>query len=187
MQALITISLLRKISYLAWLTVTMLVLLLIYVPMVNAETATEPATQSITQSITEPMVVYKSPTCGCCGAWVDHMSQAGFSSTVQHPKDLNAIKQTLGVAPAYQACHTSTLQNYVFEGHIPADVIQHFLVNTPNNAIGLAVPGMPMGSPGMDTGRAFRAYEVLQLNKDGSSSHYATVSAGETLYAEKGL
>lgn len=185
MRVLITIALLRKITYLAWLAVTMLVLLLIYVPMVNAETATEPATQSITQSITEPMVVYKSPNCGCCTAWVDHVNEAGFSTTVQHPKDLNAIKQTLGISPAYQACHTATWQNYVFEGHIPADVIRHFLTNKPRNALGLAVAGMPMGSPGMDTNRPYRAYQVLQLNQDGSSTPYANVSASNTTYLEK--
>lgn len=159
----------------------MLVLLPIYVPIVNAETTIEPATESMT----EPMVVYKSPTCGCCGAWVDHMSQAGFSSTVQHPKDLNAIKQTLGVAPAYQSCHTATLQGYVFEGHIPAEVIQHFMANTPNDAVGLSVPGMPMGSPGMDNGKAFRPYQVLQLNTDGSTTLFATVSTNNVVYQEK--
>lgn len=171
-----------------WQVATMVALLftyvaiyvITYVPTVNAETT---AKSAITTS--EPMVVYKSPTCGCCGAWVDHMTEAGFSSTVQHPKNLNAIKQTLGVAPAYQACHTATLQDYVFEGHIPADVIQHFLASKPVNAAGLAVAGMPMGSPGMDTDRSFRAYQVVQLNQDGSSTPYATVSASNTIYVEK--
>lgn len=167
-----------------WLVVTMIALLfthvMFYAPTVNAETTVKPVTAT-----SESMVVYKSPSCGCCGAWIDHMTEAGFSSTVQHPKNLNAIKQTLGVAPAYQACHTSTLQDYVFEGHIPADVIQHFLANKPVNAAGLAVAGMPMGSPGMDTDRPFRAYQVVQLNQDGSSTPYATVSASNTIYLEK--
>jgi hypothetical protein len=130
------------------------------------------------------MVVYKSPTCGCCGDWVDHMNAVGFMTKIQHPQDLNAIKETLGVAPVYQACHTATMQDYTFEGHIPADVIQKFLGNKPSNALGLAVPGMPMGSPGMDTNGNFRPYQVLQLNKDGSSTPYASVSARNTVYLE---
>jgi hypothetical protein len=164
-----------------WLAITTVALLfiyaLIYAPMVSAETTAEPAIAT-----SQSMVVYKSPSCGCCGAWVDHMNAAGFITTVQHPNDLNAIKQTLGVAPAYQACHTATWKNYVFEGHIPADVIQHFLANKPRNAAGLAVAGMPMGSPGMETNKPYRAYQVVQLNQDGSSTSYATVSASNTFY-----
>jgi hypothetical protein len=133
--------------------------------------------------ISWPMVVYKSPTCGCCGGWVDHMKAAGFSTKIEHPKDLNTIKDQLGVAPIYQACHTATLKGYVFEGHIPANVIEHFIAKN-SAAAGLAVPGMPMGSPGMDTNGNFRPYQVVQLNKDGSSTPYAKVSAN-IIYWEK--
>ena len=171
-----------------WLAVTIVALLFahvtFYVPTVNAETTVKPVIAT-----SEPMVVYKSPSCGCCGAWIDQMTEAGFSSTIKHPSDLNSIKQQLGVAPRYQACHTATQSEHVFEGHIPADVIQHFLDNTPSHALGLAVPGMPMGSPGMDmdrdTEKKFRPYTVLQLNKDGSSTPYAAVSAREISYQEK--
>jgi hypothetical protein len=177
------ISTLPNSSSQLWLVVTMVALLfahvILYVPTVNAETTEKPAIAT-----SESMVVYKSPSCGCCGAWIDHMTEAGFSSTVQHPKNLSAIKQTLGIAPVYQACHTATLQDYVFEGHIPADVIQHFLASKPVNAAGLAVAGMPMGSPGMDTDRPFDAYQVVQLNQDGSSTPYASVSASNTIYLE---
>jgi hypothetical protein len=163
--------------YRVLLAIALLAAALIHVPSVNAETVKKP--------IAKPMVVYKSPSCGCCGAWVDHMEQEGFSTTIKHPNDLNSIKQQLGIAPAYQACHTATLQGYAFEGHIPADVIRRFLAAKPADAVGLAVPGMPMGSPGMDTNRKYRPYQVLQLNKDGSSTPYAAVSANKTIYMEK--
>jgi hypothetical protein len=152
-------------------------------PVVKAEKSPQ-AHSSIASNMQAQMVVYKSPTCGCCGGWVDHMNAAGFMTTIQHPTDLNAIKETLGVAPVYQACHTATMQGYTFEGHIPADVIQTFINNKPSDVLGLAVPGMPMGSPGMDTNGSFRPYQVLQLNKDGSSTPYATVSARNTIYLE---
>jgi hypothetical protein len=113
------------------------------------------------------------------------MKQMVFSPTIKHPNNLNTIKKELGIAPVYQACHTATLQGYAFEGHIPADVIRQFLAEKPSDVIGLAVPGMPMGSPGMDTNRKYRPYQVLQLNKDGSSTPYATVSASNTVYMEK--
>lgn len=158
------------------LAIALLAIALTYLPAVNAAPAVK---------IAEPMVVYKSPSCGCCAAWIDHMKQMVFSPTIKHPNNLNTIKQELGIAPAYQACHTATLQGYVFEGHIPADVIRQFLAEKPSDVIGLAVPGMPMGSPGMDTNRKFRPYQVLQLNKGGSSTPYATVSASHTMYMEK--
>lgn len=160
-------------GYRVLLTAVLLAAALIHIPTVNAE------------KIAKPMVVYKSPTCGCCGAWVDHIEQAGFSTKIEHPSDLNTIKDQLGVSPVYQACHTANLQGYVFEGHVPADVIQQFLINKPKDAVGLAVPGMPLGSPGMDTDRQFRPYQVLQLNKDGSSTPYAKVSSSKTIYLEK--
>lgn len=154
------------------LATALLAAALIYIPTANAE------------KIARPMVVYKSPTCGCCGAWVDHMNEAGFSTKIQHPNDMNTIKDQLGISPVYQACHTAAHKGYVFEGHIPADVIEHFLTKKPD-ALGLAVPGMPLGSPGMDSDRAFRPYQVLQLNNDGSSTPYAKVSASKTIYLEK--
>ncbi|MFT7387510.1 MAG: hypothetical protein ACI8VC_000750 [Candidatus Endobugula sp.] len=161
--------------YQCLLAIVLIAIALTYVPAVNAAPAAK---------IVAPMVVYKSPSCGCCGAWIDHMQQAGFSTTVQHPKDLNTIKNQLGIPPYYQACHTATQHGYVFEGHIPADVIQHFLANKPD-AKGLAVPGMPMGSPGMDTHRDFDAYDVLVLNKDGSDSPYARISSDKIIYLEE--
>ncbi|MGH1441020.1 MAG: DUF411 domain-containing protein [Cellvibrionaceae bacterium] len=122
-----------------------------------------------------PVTVYKSPTCGCCEAWVQHIKAAGFQTRVQESDNLNQLKKDLGLQPQYQACHTAAFKGYVFEGHVPASIIQHFLTQAPD-ALGLSVPGMPMGSPGMDNGRPFQDYQVLILNKDGSSEVYATVS-----------
>lgn len=124
--------------------------------------------------------VYKSPTCGCCQDWVTHTEANGFSTSTQHPEDLNAIKQKFGVSPQFQSCHTAVSSDgYVFEGHVPARLIKQFLKEKPNNAIGLAVPGMPIGSPGMEMDNRITPYDVLLLNKNGSVSVYAHVDALE--------
>ncbi len=146
----------------------------IRVPLVQAE------------SITDSMVVYKSPTCGCCTAWVEHMTEKGFNTLVKHPSNISHIKKQLNIAQQNQACHTAVLQNYVFEGHIPAQVIQKFLKHKPLDSHGLAVPNMPMGSPGMDNGKAFNPYQVYLLNKNGSRLPYARVSTEKIIYAEQG-
>lgn len=108
------------------------------------------------------------------------MDVNGFRSTIHHPEDLNAVKQKFGIAPQYQSCHTGVSSDgFIFEGHIPARLIKKFLAEKPAGAIGLAVPGMPIGSPGMEMGERITPYNVLQLNKDGSTSVYAQVNALE--------
>lgn len=120
--------------------------------------------------------VFKSPTCMCCEKWITHLQSHGFQTAVHHPADLNQEKISRGIAPKYQSCHTAISKDgYVFEGHIPASVIQRFLAEKPKGAIGLAVPGMPMGSPGMEMGNHFDPYDVLLLMADGSSSVYAPI------------
>lgn len=124
--------------------------------------------------------VYKSPTCGCCQLWVEHMDANGFISSVQHTEDLNAVKEKFGISAGFQSCHTAVSQDgYIFEGHIPARIIRQFLQEKPADALGLAVPGMPIGSPGMEVGDRVTPYNVLLLKKDGSSSVYAHVSTLE--------
>lgn len=126
---------------------------------------------------TPVLQVLKDPSCGCCEGWVTHVSERGFMAQISHPQDLNGEKLRLGIAPQYQSCHTAVSEEgYVFEGHIPANIITRFLAEKPANALGLAVPGMPLGSPGMEVGDQFRPYDVLQLNKDGSSSVYAHIA-----------
>lgn len=121
--------------------------------------------------------VYKSPTCGCCGEWVAHINDGGFSAQTTDTDKMASIKEQLGIAPRYQSCHTGVADGYVFEGHIPAHLMQRFLDEKPANAIGLAVPGMPVGSPGMEIGDRHDDYDVLLLKKDGSSEVYAHVTA----------
>ncbi|MEH6503605.1 MAG: DUF411 domain-containing protein [Cycloclasticus sp.] len=120
--------------------------------------------------------VYKSPTCGCCVKWIDHIAANGFDAKKHHPADLNAVKQQFAIAPQYQSCHTGvSKEGYVFEGHVPADIMQRFLAEKPEGALGLAVPGMPVGSPGMEMGDRRDDYDVLLLKKDGGSEVYARI------------
>lgn len=119
------------------------------------------------------VTVYKSPTCGCCGDWVEHMRQAGFEVETHDMNDLSGMKADLGVQPKHQSCHTATVGDYVVEGHVPADLIKQMLEEKPEIA-GLAVPGMPRGSPGMEMPNGAKdAYDVIAFSADGSSSVYA--------------
>jgi len=104
--------------------------------------------------------VYKSPSCGCCGAWVDHMRSAGFQVHVTVITDLRPIKNKLGVFPELRACHTAMIDGYVIEGHVPAREVINLLIDRPK-AIGLAVPGMPVGSPGMEQGSRRDPFQVI--------------------------
>ena len=118
------------------------------------------------------MEVYRSPTCGCCGKWVDHVKAAGFSPAVHQVDDVSPVKTKGGVPGDLQSCHTALIGGYVIEGHVPADVIQQLLTKKPNIA-GVAVPGMPVGSPGMEQGPRKDPYEVIAFTKDGKRSVYA--------------
>jgi hypothetical protein len=120
------------------------------------------------------IIVGKSETCGCCGDWVEHLRGAGLPVRVEvlEPAQLDQLKQRLGVSPALQSCHTGYAAGYVLEGHIPADDIKRLLTERPD-ALGLAVPGMPLGSPGMEYGNQRDAYSVILIGKDGSTSIYA--------------
>lgn len=115
--------------------------------------------------------VWKDPNCGCCKDWIAHMEQSGFK-TVVHETGNNAIRARLGLPAKYASCHTALVQGYVIEGHVPAADIRKLLGQKPQ-ALGLAVPGMPVGAPGMDGsvygGRQDR-YDVLLVARDGSST-----------------
>ena len=140
------------------------------------KTTTNPAQNSLA------LKVYKSPTCGCCGKWVAHMEKAGFKAETIDLKDLSPIKNRFGIKLQYQSCHTGSLNGYVFEGHIPAPVIKRFLAEKPSNAIGLAVPAMPIGSPGMEMGDRFDPYDVLMLKKDGTTVVYQHMGLQDKLH-----
>lgn len=124
--------------------------------------------------------VHKSPTCGCCTLWMDHMAEHGFTSTGHHPDNLGALKVELGVPARYGSCHTGVTEDgYVFEGHVPARYVAEFLANPPADAIGLTVPAMPVGSPGMEYKDMFNPYDVLLLKKDGEAEVFASVETYE--------
>ncbi|MBL4820808.1 MAG: DUF411 domain-containing protein [Gammaproteobacteria bacterium] len=127
--------------------------------------------------------VYKDPNCGCCANWIEHMDDSGFASKVHHPRDLNGLKLKHGIKPELQSCHTAvTKEGYAFEGHVPAKYIRRFLARAPANAKGLAVPGMPMESPGMEMGGSFTPYDVILFNTDGSTSVYASIKSAKQQY-----
>ena len=127
--------------------------------------------------------VFKSPSCGCCNDWIAHAEQKGFLVESSHPTSLAALKIELGIQLRYQSCHTTVAENgFVFEGHIPIKLVTQFLDNPPDEAIGLAVPGMPVGSPGMEVGDKFMPYQVLLLKRDGSHEIYADISRPEQQY-----
>ncbi len=115
--------------------------------------------------------VYKSPTCGCCANWVDHMRAAGFRIEVHDTEQMAAVKADAGVPIQLQSCHTAVVGDYVFEGHIPPDAIARFLDEKPA-AKGLAVPGMPIGSPGMEMDGRKDPYDVILIGRDGTTSVY---------------
>ena len=116
------------------------------------------------------ILVYKNPSCGCCGKWIDHMREHGFEVEVRDVADLREIKATTGVPQELSSCHTAIVDGYVVEGHVPADVILRFLEERPE-AAGLAVPGMPAGSPGMEMeGVAPQRYDIVAFDRDGRTT-----------------
>ncbi len=120
------------------------------------------------------VTVYKTATCGCCTAWVEHMRDNGFAATVHDVDRAELIerKRALGVDPGLSACHTATVAGYVIEGHVPAADVRRLLEERPPLA-GIAVPGMPQGSPGMDYGQASEAYNVIAFDSEGGFRVFA--------------
>ncbi|USD64627.1 DUF411 domain-containing protein [Vibrio sp. SCSIO 43136] len=129
---------------------------------------------TMSSAFAAPMITHKSPTCGCCDDWVTHMQDAGFEVTVKNHDNMSPIKQKLGVTPQLASCHTAVIDGYVFEGHIPAKDIKAFLANPPKQALGLAVPGMPLGSPGMEYGDQKHPYKVYAFNEQGQTFTFAS-------------
>lgn len=118
------------------------------------------------------MVVYKTPTCGCCREWVDHVQAAGFDVEVHDMPNVQPVKQEHGLPGHLASCHTAIVDGYVVEGHVPADVIRRMLRERPQVA-GIAVPGMPAGSPGMEVpGGRKDPYDVIAFSRDGKVSVY---------------
>ena len=119
-----------------------------------------------------PVAVFKSATCGCCAKWNDHMRTAGFTVNSTDLPDVAAVKDKHGIPHPLRSCHTAVVGGYVIEGHVPADVIKKLLRERPA-VVGIAVPGMPMGSPGMEGSRV-DSFNVMSFDKSGASKVYAS-------------
>src|SRR6476659_507843 len=119
--------------------------------------------------------VWKSATCECCGNWVKHLEANGFTVTVNptEPSALQRLKKEAGVPAKLASCHTAKIDGYVVEGHVPGTDIKRLVAEHPD-AIGLTVPGMPVGSPGMEQGAETEPYDVLLIKKDGSTEVFAS-------------
>ena len=118
------------------------------------------------------VTTFRSPTCGCCGAWIDHMKAAGFEVTDKVTEDMEGVKREHNVPEDLSACHTAIVGGYVVEGHIPAADVQRLLMEKPN-VVGITVPGMPLGSPGMESGNIKEPYEVLTFDQSGQTTVFA--------------
>jgi hypothetical protein len=130
-----------------------------------------PSQAQLAANAADTVVVYKTPTCGCCSDWVDHVKAHGYTVVTHDLQDLRQVKQQLGVPATTESCHTAVVRGYTVEGHVPADLIQKMLAEKPRFR-GIAVPGMPVGSPGME-GPWKQAYDVLSFDEQGRTEVYA--------------
>lgn len=135
--------------------------------------ASGPAKASSTQAssnATGPAItIYKSPNCSCCQSWAEHLAASGFKTSIVETDNLNDIKQEHGVPREMASCHTALIGDLVIEGHVPAEDIVAYLENPQFNTVGLSVPGMVQGSPGMETGKK-EDYQVIAFNANGQQS-----------------
>lgn len=138
----------------------------------DATRAAQVAQAQSASAAVDTMVVYKTPTCGCCNDWVDHARENGFVVITHDLNNLEATKRALGVPAGRVSCHTATVQGYTIEGHVPADLIRRLIAEKPRGVKGLTVPGMPMGSPGME-GLIKQDYDVLSFDEQGNVEVYA--------------
>lgn len=121
----------------------------------------------------EEIVVYKTPTCGCCNDWLQHLRDAGLPVSVVNVDSTQSIRAEAGVPNRFGSCHTAIVGNYFVEGHVPADLVRALITSKPDNLRGIAVPGMPIGSPGMEGPNPVE-YDVLALDSGGQVFVYAT-------------
>lgn len=128
----------------------------------------EPATVSEKTEI----VVYKTPTCGCCEKWVEHLQSNNFDVEVNVVPETNSIRSLFGVPRAMASCHTAIVGDYWVEGHVPADLIQKLMAEQPGDIKGIATPGMPLGSPGMESPKSSK-YKILSVDDKGQVEVYA--------------
>ncbi len=120
-----------------------------------------------------PLTVYKDPNCGCCTKWIEHLRASGLQPAVHDRTDMDALKDGLGVPPSLRSCHTAVAGKYVVEGHVPAADIKRLIKTAPKGIIGIAVPGMPVGSPGMEMGGRSDRYDVIAFSATGTTTTFA--------------
>lgn len=118
------------------------------------------------------ITMHQDPNCGCCGAWAEHMREAGFDVVSKHSRDMQGVKRAHGIPAPLASCHTATVDGYVIEGHVPAADVQRLLSERPDVA-GIAVPGMPIGSPGMEMGERKDPYNVIVFDAEGRTGVFA--------------
>lgn len=141
-----------------------------------AATAAMLAQAGLAQGLIE---VYKSPSCGCCGKWANIMEQNGFSVKEHMTDAVIEVKTKNNVPLELSSCHTGVIGGYVVEGHVPADDIKRLLEQKPADVIGISVPGMPLGSPGMEQGGIVEDYDVVAFKKDGSYEIFSSYRGGK--------
>jgi hypothetical protein len=122
--------------------------------------------------IAKEMTVYKSPYCGCCGKWIDAMKKEGFKINTMVKEKINDVKAKNGITQNTASCHTALIDGYVIEGHVNYSAIEKLLSEKPKDIKGLTVPGMVVGSPGMEMGNKKMPYNILAIKKDGSTVIY---------------
>ncbi len=137
----------------------------------GAMTALGPAAAAAAKPV--KITVYKDPSCGCCTKWVKHLQANGLSPDVRDRSDMDALKDSLGVPAQLRSCHTAVAGRYVIEGHVPAADVKKFLSSAPAGVIGLAVPDMPVGSPGMEMGARRDKYDVMSFTAQGAVRVFA--------------
>jgi hypothetical protein len=151
---------------------------LVLVGCTAAQNSRQPTSENVTATaeaqavLASEITVFRSPTCGCCGKWIDHAEAAGFQVKDEVTEDMSAIKQQYGVPQTLTSCHTTVVGDYVVEGHVPVEDVQRLLVEKPDVA-GIAVPGMPIGSPGMESGDYTEPYTVFSFTESGETAAFA--------------
>lgn len=148
----------------------MMAMILVGSSLVLAGCGSDKAAASDQGAAKPPMLVYRSESCGCCGAWVDLARAAGYDVRVEMRDDMNAVKTKFGVPADMASCHTVLIGGYVLEGHVPFDHVTKLLAEQPKDIIGIAVPGMPRGSPGMEMpDGSVDEFQVMGFARNGQS------------------
>lgn len=120
------------------------------------------------------ITVYKDPSCGCCTKWVAHLAANGFAPVAKERTDMDTLKDSLGVPVALRSCHTAVVGKFVIEGHVPAADVKRLLATAPKGVLGLAAPGMPAGSPGMEVSGRGDKYDIIAFRTDRKTSVFAS-------------